>query len=219
MPRGLPRGSLLTNPSESVRSFLKLVKSRSPSSVLDIASGGGSGVASIADTLGGDVRIISVERDLKCLWIIQEKLKHIGRQRNSEAIGADVRQLPFKMESVDLVTSMMVMQEILGIGSVFREIRRVLKPEGSYIALINREPWVYDMIPIEQYKSFAKAVDMYSGDGDLLGKAQEEHLAPIYVEEFTDQGREFCLVEFGREKCIGCGTCAKGGASGTLSDC
>ncbi len=192
--------SALTNPSESVSSFLKLLTSRNPSSVLDIASGGGSGVVAIADSLKEDVRIFSLERDLQCLWIIQEKFKYIGKQKNSEAIGADVRQLPIKKNSVDMVTSMMAMQEILGISSVLNEIHRVLKPGGSYIALFNKEPWVYDMIPIEQYKSFAKSVDMYSGYEDLVSKAQKQHLVTAHIEEFTDNGKEFCLVEFGKVK-------------------
>lgn len=190
----------LQNPSESVKSFLSLVQSRDPDSLLDIASGGGSGVASLADVLPTNVNVFSAERDLKCLWIIQEKFKHIRKHANSEAIGADVRQLPFKNESIGVVTSMMAMQEILGVSSVLREINRVLRPGGSYIALFNKEPWVYDMIPIDQYKRFAQAVDMYSGYADLLSTAEKESLDLGSVKEFTENEKEFCLVEFVKEK-------------------
>jgi ubiquinone/menaquinone biosynthesis C-methylase UbiE/uncharacterized protein YbaR (Trm112 family) len=190
----------LANPSESVSSFLKLVESHNPDSLLDIASGGGSGVASLANVLSDEVKVFSTERDLKCLWIIQEKFKRIKKQTNSEAIGADVRQLPIKNDSICIVTSMMAMQELLGISSVLQEIHRVLQPGGSYIALFNKEPWVYDMIPIEQYKSFAKLVDMYSGYEDLVSKAQKHHLVPVHVGQFTDNSKEFCLVEFEKEK-------------------
>ena len=190
----------LRNPSESVKSFLSLVESRNPDSLLDIASGGGSGVASLADVLPANVKVFSAERDLKCLWIIQEKFKHIRKQANSEAIGADVRQLPFKNDSITAVTSMMAMQELLGVSSVLREIHRVLKPGGSYIALFNKEPWVYDMIPIDQYKRFAVAVDMYSGYADLVLTAEKETLVLGSVEEYTEKDKEFCLVEFVKAK-------------------
>jgi len=190
----------LSNPSKSVSAFLKLAESQNPDSLLDIASGGGSGVVALADVLSSDVKIFSAERDLKCLWIIQEKLKHINKQLNSEAIGADVRQLPIKNNSIGLVTSMMAMQELLGITSVLREIHRILQPGGSYIALFNKEPWVHDMIPIDQYKSFARAVDMYAGYTDIVATAEDQHLHLIDLEEFTDNGKEFCLVEFGKEK-------------------
>lgn len=189
----------LNNPSESVRSFLNLAASRNPDSLLDIASGGGSGIASLADALPAAAKVFSVERDLKCLWIIQEKFKHIRKQANSESIGADVRQLPIKNDSIGVVTSMMAMQELLGVSSVLREIHRVLKPGGSYIALFNKEPWVYDMIPIDQYKRFAKAVDMYSGYADLVATAENENLNLNGLEEFTDNGKELCLAEFGKE--------------------
>ncbi|MBN1879167.1 methyltransferase domain-containing protein [bacterium] len=190
----------LNNPSESVKSFLSLAESRNPDSLLDIASGGGSGVASLADVLPAKAKVFSVERDLKCLWIIQEKFKHIRKQANSESIGADVRQLPIKNDSIGVVTSMMAMQELLGVSSVLEEIHRVLKPGGSYIALFNKEPWVYDMIQIDQYKRFAKAVDMYSGYPDLVATAENESLSLKGLEEFIENGKEYCLVEFGKEK-------------------
>ena len=190
----------LASPGESVRAFLELVKSNNPDSLLDIASGGGSGVASLADFLSSDVKVFSAERDLKCLWIIQEKFKYIRKLANSEAIGADVRQLPIKNDSIGVVTSMMAMQELLGVSSVLREINRILEPGGSYIALFNREPWVYDMIQIDKYKRFAKAVDMYSGYSDLVATAENENLNLKGLEEFTENKRELCLVEFGKEK-------------------
>lgn len=189
----------LADRSESVNSFLKLVESRSPDSLLDIASGGGSGVVSLADVLPGYVRVFSAERDLKCLWIIQDKFKRIQKQTNCEAIGADVRQLPFGNDSIGLVTSMMAMQELLGLSAVLREVHRVLQPGGSYIALFNEEPWVYDMIPIEQYRSFANAVDMYSGLKDLVATAENQQLNLIAVERFAGMGKELCLAEFRKE--------------------
>lgn len=190
----------LRNPSKSVKSFLSLVESRNPDSLLDIASGGGSGVASIANVLPADVKVFSAERDLKCLWIIQEKFKYIRKETRSEAIGSDVRQLPFKNDSINTVTSMMAMQELLGISSVLKEIHRVLKPGGSYIALFNKEPWVYDMMQVEQYKRFAEAVDMYSGYTDLVSTAEKVQLSLIGLEEFTENEKEFCLVELGKDK-------------------
>lgn len=189
----------LSNPSEPVKSFLSLVKSRKSSSLVDIASGGGSGVASISKLLGENIKIFALERDLKCLWIIQEKFKLIGKALNCEAVGADVRRMPFMKGSVDIVTSMMAMQEILGIGAVLKEIHRILKPGGSYIALFNKEPWVYDMIPVEEYQNFSRAVDMYSGYEDLVEKARENGLILSKEKTYSDQGREFCLVEIIKE--------------------
>jgi len=54
------------------------------------------------------------------------------------------------------------------------------------------------MIPVDQYKSFAKAVDMYAGYTELVATAENQHLNLIDVEEFTEKGKELCLVEFAR---------------------
>jgi ubiquinone/menaquinone biosynthesis C-methylase UbiE len=184
----------LKNPSQPVREFINLVVAEKLDTLLDVASGGGSAVTSLADAVGESAFIFSVERDLKCLWTIQSKFKAIERSDKCEAIGADVRKLPFRENSVSVVTSMMAVQEIVGIDLLLEEIARVLKPGGSYIALYNREPWTYDLLPLADYKRFAREARMYSGHDDFKHEVNQHGLSYENERIFTENKRELCLT-------------------------
>ncbi|MBN1619807.1 class I SAM-dependent methyltransferase [candidate division WOR-3 bacterium] len=187
----------LENPSKSVQKFIEAVVSKKPKTLLDLASGSGSSVTSLAYNLPADTSIFAVERDLKCLWIIQEKFRMIKRSNNSEAIGGDVRELPFQDESMDVVSSIMALQEISGISIFLREIKRVLKDDGSYFALLNREPWLYGIISLDEYKAFAEVADLYSGIDALIGLALKTGLT---VTDYKVGEKDLCLVEIRKAK-------------------
>ncbi len=56
--------------------------------------------------------------------------KSFSTQQKASAINADVYQLPFADASVDLIVSNLMLQWCDDLDSVFREFRRVLRPEG-----------------------------------------------------------------------------------------
>lgn len=190
----------LEKPSKPVKKFIEAVLSKKPKTLLDFASGSGSSVTSLAHNLNIGTNIFALERDMKCLWIIQEKFRIIKRSNNSEAIGGDVREMPFQDESMDVVSSMMALQEIAGISSLLREVKRVLRKDGRYFALLNREPWLDGIISLDEYKEFAKIADLYSGIDGLVAVAGKTGLIIADLREFKDGEKDLCLVEMRKAK-------------------
>ena len=179
----------LSEMSDSFRAFVDAATSTGADTILDIASGGGSGICCIASVLDSSRRIFAAERDYKCLWSIQSKFDHLGRGETSEAVGADVRRLPFPDGSIDLVTSVAALPEVKGISEVLSEVSRVLIPGGKYLAIYNPEPDTYGIVPIEDYTRFAREADLFSGHDDFLDAAEEAGLVAIRSSCFEEASR------------------------------
>ncbi len=168
--------SSLKDPGDAVSLFIETVVKECPITLLDVASGGGSGVASIVNATDDIEHVFALERDLKCLWSIQRKFMYLGRSRHCDAIGGDVRRLPFTSDTITVITSVMALQEIYSVSTMMREITRVLVPGGCYILLCSVKPDTYGLMSVESYCKFARKVDMYSGHVDLLKTAKESGL-------------------------------------------
>ncbi|MDM7993079.1 MAG: methyltransferase domain-containing protein [Candidatus Fermentibacter sp.] len=186
----------ITAMRRSVRAFVDAAISADADTILDIASGGGSGICCIASVLTGDQRIFAAERDYKCLWAIQSKFEYLGRASCCEAVGADILQLPFRDRSIDLITSLAALPEIMGISRVLSEISRILTPGGRYVALYNPDPDTYGILPVVDYSRFAREADLYSGHDDFLRTAAGSGLVPVEVDEFDEDSRRRVLTIF-----------------------
>lgn len=67
-------------------------------------------------------------------WLQQQKsTKPLFFKPHVQAINADVYQLPFADNSLDLITSSLMLQWCDDLDQVFAELRRVLRPEGLLI--------------------------------------------------------------------------------------
>jgi malonyl-CoA O-methyltransferase len=64
--------------------------------------------------------------------MLREARKHMGFFRRFERVCADVRQLPFSDASVDIAVSNLMLQWCDDLDAAFREVRRVLKPDGLF---------------------------------------------------------------------------------------
>jgi SAM-dependent methyltransferase len=184
-----------------VRRWAEAVADAGPRSVLDLASGGGSGVASILKTWPGGGLICATERDLRCTWAVQRKARELGCSC-VEALGADVRRLPFPEASFEAVTSLAALQEIQGMSRLVREVRRVLAPGGSWFALY-REPETWGVLSDREYRRFAEAADMFRGHEALVRTADRAGLSCRVLGRFAPcpGGREldYRLVAFRRD--------------------
>ncbi|MCD4776406.1 MAG: methyltransferase domain-containing protein, partial [Candidatus Aegiribacteria sp.] len=125
---------LLTFPAEGgvnldiFKEFMNAVQRTEPDDLIDLLSGGGYGVTHQAFQNSELKRIAAVERDLKCVWNIQYRFKHIGRSSISEAIGGDVRQLPIASESFDTAMTLQGLVELFKISGFLQEAYRIIKP-------------------------------------------------------------------------------------------
>jgi malonyl-CoA O-methyltransferase len=64
--------------------------------------------------------------------MLREARKHMSFFRRFERVCADVRRLPFGDATVDVAASNLMLQWCGELDSAFREVRRVLKPDGLF---------------------------------------------------------------------------------------
>jgi malonyl-CoA O-methyltransferase len=64
--------------------------------------------------------------------MLRESRKHMSFFRRFERVCADVRRLPFGDATVDIAVSNLMLQWCDDLDSAFREVRRVLKPDGLF---------------------------------------------------------------------------------------
>jgi len=177
-----------------VRCWVDSVGDARPRRILDLASGGGGGIASILKGYQGAELICATERDLRCTWTIQSKARELGFQR-MEAVGADVGRLPLRDGCFDAVTSLGALQEILGMRKLLREVSRVLATGGSWFALYGK-PETWGEIAPETYMRFAREADMFEGHDALMPAAEKAGLRGETLERFASGPWTYHAVAF-----------------------
>lgn len=101
------------------------------SRVLDIGCGLGDDATSLANTVAPNGRVVGI--DSSDLMIKQAQQRHHTSPLPVEFHIADARVLPFADETFDAVRTDRTLQHIPMPGSVFTEIKRVLKPGGRVV--------------------------------------------------------------------------------------
>jgi len=101
-------------------------------SVLDIGSGTGYDVFKAAELVGDDGRVIGVDMTEQMILKAQKNATRLGVNNVTFKIG-NAYELPVKDNSIDLAMSNCVINLTADKELTFREIHRVLKPEGRMI--------------------------------------------------------------------------------------
>jgi len=100
-----------------------------PRVVVDLATGTGQGAAALLKRYR-HARVMPLDLSENML---QQARRHGGWFRRLHPLCADMTRLPIATGSVDLVFSSLGLQWIDDPDAVFREIRRVLKPQGLFL--------------------------------------------------------------------------------------
>jgi uncharacterized protein YbaR (Trm112 family) len=179
------------DPGDSFNIFMKTIVDTEATSLLDLASGGGSAVSHQVYLNRNLKQTLAVERDLKCLGNIQYRFKHIGRGRNSEAVGGDVRYLPVKTECIDTVMMLGALPEICGVSVMLKEACRVLRDNRYFILKVQELPFSSDLIPLSEFLRFAGKTDLYAGFEKFLSEAEGCGFQVMDSERFTDASGRF----------------------------
>ena len=180
---------LLTPPPKKVeeRSVLdefaaRVIRSR-PRRVLDVASGGGWGLSrSLTHTVDLEY-VVAMDRDLKCVWLIQHRVERMGCSSYCEATGADARILPFKDESFDFATSYHSVHAICGISDVLVEVHRVLAPGGRF-QLSGHNLELANYVEPERVESAVESLSKYVSSDTL--EYVQTYLPKLGKQEFRD---------------------------------
>ena len=106
--------------------------------------------------------------------MLHEARRHMSFFRRFERVCADVRQLPFADASIDVAASNLMLQWCGDLDSAFREVRRVLKPDGLFAFTTFgpdtlrelRAAWAV----VDGYSHVNTFIDMHD-IGDALGRA------------------------------------------------
>ena len=127
-------GCCATGESKGVPSFgcgdpLALADVRPGQTVLDLGSGAGHDLLLAADAVGPTGRVIGVDMTDAML---EAARRHCAGRPNIELRKGFIESLPVDDASVDWVISNCVINLSPGKERVYREIRRVLKPDGRF---------------------------------------------------------------------------------------
>jgi ubiquinone/menaquinone biosynthesis C-methylase UbiE len=100
--------------------------------VLDLGCGSGAFTTFVAREVGPKGQVYALDIQPKMLEQLKQKLSEPENQdiNNAQLINSSAYDLPFKDNSLDLVYTVTVLQEIPDKNRALDEIRRVLKPGG-----------------------------------------------------------------------------------------
>ena len=139
--------------------------------MLDLASGGGWFITRLLFNGGDCPQVLSLERDLRCLWTLEHKFRSLKVNSRAEAIGGDVRALPFPDNCFDVVTCANAFGEIAGLSVMLAEVRRVLRLGGHFIFSHGVQPVAFEPLSLAHYRRLALAADLFVDAGHLLDLA------------------------------------------------
>jgi malonyl-CoA O-methyltransferase len=142
----------------------------SPDVVVDL----GSGTGRLTGELKRRYRRANVVALDIAPGMLREARKHMGFFRRFERVCADVRQLPFSDASVDIATSNLMLQWCGDLDAAFREVRRVLKPDGLFAFATFGPDTLRELrtawAAVDGYSHVNTFIDMHD-IGDALGRA------------------------------------------------
>ena len=115
---------------------LGVVVAAHPTAVLEVGCGTGAFAARIGAALP-DADLVAID--------LSERLVDLTASRGVEARLADVQDLPFDDESFDVVTAMWMLYHVPDLHLGLSEIRRVLRPGGTFVTTTNGDEHVADL--------------------------------------------------------------------------
>jgi ubiquinone/menaquinone biosynthesis C-methylase UbiE len=190
----------IDNANQAIRTAWAWAIQTKPRRYLDLASGSGNALLPIVHNASTLEYAAAVERDINCLWSLQYRLDHIRHKGIAEAIGADVRNLPFPDELFDLATINVSLAEICGISKAIREAHRVLSVDGWLIVInhekifdtVHYDKALVDALPMHALKRFADKADLFYTYEQFEKLCKRSGFAKIFTRFFDDKnGRLF----------------------------
>lgn len=121
------------------RRVLKLVKSKNPDSILDIATGTGDLAIKFAENINA-TRIVGLDLSEGMLSMAQKKVNGTRLENKVKFIKGDSESLPFEDESFDVITVSFGIRNFENLEKGLSEIRRTLKTGGLFVILETSVP-------------------------------------------------------------------------------
>ncbi len=170
---------------------VKLANLSPGDTALDICSGTGDLAILLSKKVGSRGKVVALDFCQEMLKLAQEKIKAAGII-NCNFVYGNAEELKFPAESFNAVTVGFGMRNVAHIDKVFREIHRVLKPNGKAICLEFSHP----TSPI-----FRTLYDFYSFKilprigGFISRKSDAYFYLPNSIREFPSQDELKIIME------------------------
>lgn len=136
------------------KKILKLVASKNPETVLDIATGTGDLAILLAET--NATKIIGLDISAGMLEVGKQKIAQKNLSNKIEMVLGDSEKIPFNDNSFDAITVAFGIRNFENLELGLSEILRVLKPNGIFVIL---ETSVPEKFPFKQgYAIYTKNI-------------------------------------------------------------
>lgn len=164
--------------------------------VMDLGSGGGIDVFLAAQKVGEKGKVIGVDMTPEMIQRARENARK-GNYNNVEFRLGEIENLPAANDSVDVIISNCVINLSLDKLAVYKEIYRILKPEGR---ILISDLVTEGELPEEIRKSFAAWAECIAGALekkeylDAIKKAGFRDITVVTEQPFNEQGMDTRLI-------------------------
>ncbi|MDB3938332.1 bifunctional demethylmenaquinone methyltransferase/2-methoxy-6-polyprenyl-1,4-benzoquinol methylase UbiE [Flavobacteriaceae bacterium] len=169
------------------KKIVKILKSKNPSTILDVATG--TGDLAIAMVKTNAQKIIGLDISKGMLDVGIEKIKDRNLNNTIEMVIGDSENLKYENDFFDAVTVSFGVRNFESLDSGLSEIFRVLKPNGSLVILETSNPTKF---PFKQfYRFYSKFIlpsigKMFSKDKVAYNYLSESSAEFPYGEKFNN---------------------------------
>lgn len=112
---------------------LQLIKPEEGDSIVDLGSGGGIDVFKASALVGPTGKVIGVDSTSEMIWRSRKTAaKYADKYKNVEFRLGEIEHLPIETDSIDYAISNCVINLSPDKSQVFKEVFRVLKPNGIF---------------------------------------------------------------------------------------
>jgi len=132
-------------------------------SILDVACGGGYFLREMARCYPGSAFFHGIDLSKEALAIAQREFP-----KATYALSV-AENMPFGPQSFDVVTCLGSLEHFLNIGQALNEVRRILKPQGFFLAMVPNIMWYQDILSVlatKNRKSRNQTHELFASDGE-----------------------------------------------------
>jgi len=152
---------------------LATIEAAQPSSMLEVGCGTGEFAARVRSALPG-TELVAVDQS--------ERLVDVTATRGVTARQADVQDLPFADDTFDVVAALWMLYHVPDLQRGLAEIRRVLRPGGTLVAVTNGDEHLSDL---RRDAGGTPAITTFSSENGEA--ALRQHFADVRREDFASR--------------------------------
>jgi len=156
------------------------------SSILDVACGGGYFLREMA-------RLFASSTSFHGIDLSGEALRIAGQELPKATYALSVAEdMPFKPRSFDVVTCLGSLEHFLNIGQALAEIRRILRPQGLFLAMVPNIMWYQDILSVlltKNRKSRNQTHELFASHGEWKGMLESSGFTVVKTLKYNGIAR------------------------------